>query len=198
MYQPDLLRLSQFWSAFQDLYLTLYGTPLSTLAAIQGHAPAAGCMLALSCDYRIMSDSRTTSTTTQQQQPPTIGLNETQLGVVAPSWLAQQFVDTVGPRQAELGLSLGLLYTPEQALQIGLIDQTSDNVPEAALEQARRYRSIPAHARAATKQLLRGPALASLDREKDWAYFSQFVTSDPVQQSIGAYLQKLASKSKAS
>lgn len=77
MHKPDPLRLRDFWTSFQELYLTLYGSKLACIAAIEGHAPAAGCMLALSCDYRIMSQTIGHGT-------PTIGLNESKLGIVAP------------------------------------------------------------------------------------------------------------------
>lgn len=43
---------------------------------LQGASPAGGCLLALSCDYRILADN----------PKYTIGLNETQLGIVAPFW----------------------------------------------------------------------------------------------------------------
>ena len=116
MHKPDEERLTAFWNSFQQLYLDLYGSRLATIAAIAGHAPAAGCMLALCCDYRIMASA-------EEKVKPSIGLNETKLGIVAPPWLAQQFVDTVGQRHAELGLSLGLLYSPSEALPIGLVDE---------------------------------------------------------------------------
>lgn len=50
------------------MYLDLYGSRLATISAIQGHAPAAGCFIAMACDYRIMSGG-------------SIGLNETKLGI---------------------------------------------------------------------------------------------------------------------
>lgn len=42
----------------------------------QGSSPAGGCLVALSCDYRIMAENPKFS----------IGLNEAQLGIVAPFW----------------------------------------------------------------------------------------------------------------
>lgn len=42
----------------------------------QGSSPAGGCLMSLTCDYRIMADNPRYS----------IGLNETQLGIVAPFW----------------------------------------------------------------------------------------------------------------
>jgi hypothetical protein len=38
-------------------------------------SPAGGCLLAMSCDYRVMVRNKFT-----------IGLNETKLGIVAPYW----------------------------------------------------------------------------------------------------------------
>jgi 3,2-trans-enoyl-CoA isomerase len=42
---------------------------------LQGHSPAGGCLLALCCEYRVMVGPKYT-----------IGLNEAQLGIVAPKW----------------------------------------------------------------------------------------------------------------
>ena len=51
---PKTGRLVRFWNLLQQVYIDLYGTRLATVVVIQGHAPAAGCLLALMCDYRIM------------------------------------------------------------------------------------------------------------------------------------------------
>ena len=54
------------------------------MAAIQGHAPAAGCFLAMACDYRIMSLGDIGGEgggDMKKRFVPTIGLNETQLGI---------------------------------------------------------------------------------------------------------------------
>ena len=81
---PDADRLPKFWNSLQQVYLDLYGTRLATIAAIQGHAPAAGCMLAMACDYRVMyaGDSGDNGDK-KKKHVPTIGLNETQLGIAA-------------------------------------------------------------------------------------------------------------------
>ena len=72
--EPDHKRLARFWNSLQQIFIDLYGSRLATVAAIQGHAPAAGCFLAMACDYRIMSAGN-------KNHVPTIGLNETQLGI---------------------------------------------------------------------------------------------------------------------
>ena len=216
LYQPDADRLPKFWWQVQQLFLDLYGcSELTTVAALGGHAPAAGCMLALSCDYRIMP-SRTKSTTTATV--PTIGLNESHLGIVAPPWMAQQYMDVLGRRKGELALLEGTLFPPTAALEHGLVDQLlvvddgDDNnnnngttkdasalLEEAALAKARGFARIPAGARAAVKQLTRRPLMHQLvkDRERDIDTFCNFVTTEPVQHAIGKYLEALQNKARA-
>jgi Delta3-Delta2-enoyl-CoA isomerase len=191
MHKPEEKRLTDFWDSFQQLYLDLYGSRLPTIAAIAGHAPAAGCMLALSCDYRIMASSGF-------PKPITIGLNETKLGIVAPPWLGAQYIDTIGQRQAERGLSLGLLYGPEEALAIGLVDELApkDEVLTRSQAEAAKWGKIPAKARFASKMLARKPRLDKLvaTRKEDNDYFRSFVTNDAAQKTLDAYLQSLAKK----
>jgi Delta3-Delta2-enoyl-CoA isomerase len=196
MHQPKIDRLRLFWSSFQELYHTLYGSRLACIAAIEGHAPAAGCMLALSCDYRIMAATDITS-----KFQPKIGLNETKLGIVAPPWLAQQMIDCVGVRNAELALSLGTLYSPEEALQINLVDAVvplSDVYSVARREAQKWGMTIPPQARVASKLLIRQPHIDKLraTAEQDIDHFVQFITNPKVQQNITGYLDMLAKKRK--
>lgn len=90
--------LVEFWSAVQDATRSLYNTRLFTIAAMDGHSIAAGCILALCCDRRILSRSAT------------IGLNETTFGLVPPPMAAAMMIDVVGMRQAEIGLTMGTIY----------------------------------------------------------------------------------------
>ena len=52
----------------------------------------------------------------------TIGLNETQLGLAAPYWFTDSFKNTVGHREAERALGLGILYNPSDAKAVHLVD----------------------------------------------------------------------------
>ena len=45
MHRPDRERLADFWEALQNVFFSLYGTGLATVAAINGHSPAGGCFL---------------------------------------------------------------------------------------------------------------------------------------------------------
>jgi len=190
LYAPDPIRLVKFWKSFQQLYLDLYGCRMATVAAIEGHAPAAGCMLALSCDYRVMADD----------PKLTIGLNESRLGIVAPPWLGQQLVDTVGRRNAELALGLGTLFHPSQALNIQLVDRVvpRDQVRMVAQEVAADFARIPATARVASKMMVRKHRLDRLasTRQEDVENFVAVITNEKVQLGLGAYLASLGSGKK--
>jgi Delta3-Delta2-enoyl-CoA isomerase len=193
MNKPDPSRLISFWESFQDLYMTLYGSRLACVAAIEGYAMAGGCMLSLSCDYRVMA-------MTGEKERPTIGLNETKLGIAAPSWLANQLVDTIGLRKAELSLQLGQLYSPEEALQINLVDEIvpKQEVKQRAGEVLQTLIMIPSQARYASKMLIRGHRIDSLklERQRDTDFFVNFVTEPTVQKKLSDYLTLLAAKRK--
>ena len=193
MHQPDPKRLEEFWSSFQQVYIDLYGSRLASIAAIEGHAPAAGCMLTLCCDYRIMAETDT-------KIKPTIGLNESKLGIVAPPWLGELMVNTIGHRAAEKSLALGLLYSPEEALKIGLVDEVVPraNVLPRAVEEAGVWAKIPAQARVASKTLTRKKQIDHLlaTRQKDVDHFCNFVNDESVQRNLTMYLEMLKKKSK--
>lgn len=54
-------------------------------------------------------------------------------------------VNTVGHRHAEMGLELGLLYSPSEALRIGLVDQLvpEDQVLSTATQTMTKWLAIP-------------------------------------------------------
>lgn len=194
LYKPDSERLTQFWSSFQQLFLDLYGSRLAVIGAITGNAPAAGCMLALCCDYRVMASSPTSGT----GKPPMIGLNEARFGIVAPPFLGNLMLRTIGMRRGEAALSLGTLYTPEQAVDIGLVDEIVplEEVISQSKEIALQWASVPPHARVASKMLARKKYLEELvdTRNEDVEHFRRFVLNDKVQSNLGAYLESLKKK----
>jgi 3,2-trans-enoyl-CoA isomerase len=138
-------------------------------------------------------------------------------------WMSQQYIDAIGSHhKAELALLLGTLFTPQDALQIGLIDQLVDDdevtnaaanaadnsghdmnmntVEMVAIEKAIEFNKIPLIARNNIKKLTRQPLLDELNnnRQEDNDTFCNFVTSSKVQNVIEQYLNSLAQKSKKS
>ncbi|KAM9843850.1 enoyl-CoA delta isomerase 1, mitochondrial [Aulostomus maculatus] len=174
-----------FWKAVQEMWLKVYSSNMVTIAAINGSSPAGGCLMSLACDYRIMADNPRYS----------IGLNETQLGIVAPFWFKDTMTNTVGHRTTEIALALGLLYSPSEALNIGLVDQlvAEDQLMTTAMETMTKWLTIPDHARQITKSMMRKPTIDKLtsSREADIQNFVSFITKDSIQKSLHMYLEML-------
>lgn len=103
----DTASLMSYIGQVHDVFLTLYPFPKPVIAAINGSAPAGGCWLALLSDVRLMVDA----------PKAVIGLNETQLGIVAPPYFSEPLAVTVGRRQAERMLQLGALLPSGEALR---------------------------------------------------------------------------------
>ncbi|XP_075978499.1 enoyl-CoA delta isomerase 1, mitochondrial-like [Anticarsia gemmatalis] len=190
MYEPDLKRAEVFITALQDMWLKLYGSSYVTAAAINGHAPAGGCILGLSCEYRVM----VTGTYT-------IGLNESALGLTVPQWLIGTLVNTIPPRQAELALTNGTMFTVEEAVKVGLIDETASDKADSVdkcKKFIKKFDRIPPLARAITKQKIRQGPLAWM-KENYQANAQDFLTNlqnKIIQQSLGDYIKMMKNKSK--
>nr|CAI5842280.1 unnamed protein product [Callosobruchus analis] len=187
MYKPNQDRLKEFWTTLQDCWIKLYGCSYPTVALINGHSPAGGCLLAMSCEYRIM------------QTNCTIGLNETLLGIVAPHWFISTMKNVIGHRQSELALTQGKMFTTDEAVKVGLIDETMNSKDEG-LERAKaflaKFAKIPLMARSMTKQYIRGATIQEMVKNKqaDLDQFLQFTNNPQVQQSLGIYLEMLKKK----
>jgi 3,2-trans-enoyl-CoA isomerase len=187
MYKATPERASQFWRALQDVWIKLYGSSNILIAALNGHAPAGGCLLAMSCDYRIMS-----------RGPYKIGLNETLLGITAPFWFKDTMLNTIGHRETEKALQLGKLYSAEEALSVNLVDELADpdKLLQQAEEQMKKWLQIPTMAREITKSQMRGETIRKLisQKEADVDRFVTFTMKDSIQKSLGLYLESLKKK----
>ena len=114
---PELLGQSRssiyrFWSLLFQAGKSLAACPVPVVAALAGHSPAGGAVLAAHCDYRIAVDG-----------PFKIGFNEVQVGLPLPGSIMDVFVDLVGSRLARQSGTQGQLMPMERARDIGLIDE---------------------------------------------------------------------------
>ncbi|XP_050438360.1 enoyl-CoA delta isomerase 1, mitochondrial-like isoform X2 [Adelges cooleyi] len=184
-HEPDPTRLAKFWSTLQETWIELYLTPFPTAAVINGHSPAGGCLLAMSCDYRVMVEPKYT-----------IGLNETQLGIVAPKWFMDTMIAVIGQRNTEISLATGKMYTAQEALKIGLIDDSApdrDSALAKGVDFLNRFKNISQWAFRSTKEMIRRPTVQWLldNKNEDLEFIMDYMQSSRVQKSIGLYLQSL-------
>ncbi|XP_068762659.1 enoyl-CoA delta isomerase 1, mitochondrial-like [Montipora capricornis] len=187
VYKPaDERRLASFWQEFQGMWLRLYGSRLVTMAAINGHALAGGCVLGLACDYRIMADG------------PRIGLVETEAGVPPPFWVFDNLAAVVGKSVAEKAVLSSKRYTAEEALSIGLVDKVvpRDKVLEAAKSQMEEWTVFSARTLEITKRVMRRDAVEALEskREEDIKEFVDCITDEEVQKAIGMQIDRITKK----
>lgn len=116
----DRRAVLECWQAFFGAARLLGESRIPVVAAITGHAPAGGCVLALCCDYRVMARSL------DPAKPFAIGLNETQVGLVVPEGIQRLMRRVVGDYRAERLLVAGEMVSGERALEIGLVDELVD------------------------------------------------------------------------
>lgn len=111
----------------QRLFAEVTALPYPTIAVIGGACMGGGTELALSCDWRVMTDDRKAS----------IGLPETKLGII-PAWGGT----TKLPRLVGLPAALDMILTgksldAKRAKRIGLVDEVVSSA--IALEAAKKF-----------------------------------------------------------
>lgn len=122
---PQLLELDrdamrEFWRGFFELCSALACSPIPVAAAITGHSPAGGAVLAMLCDYRVMAHGEYR-----------IGLNEVQVGLIVPECLQFALRRLIGAHRAERLLVSGTMLEPKQARAIGFVDELAE--PDAVI-----------------------------------------------------------------
>lgn len=147
----------RFAEKFSRLCRGLFLYPKPVVAALNGHAVAGGCVLALPCDHRVMAADQAK-----------IGLNEITFGSTVFAGIAEMLTHVVGARNAERILLEGAFYSAAEARSLGLVDQVvpAADVAAVAREVARgcAARDLPAYA-ALKRQLRRGAAEAIAQNE---------------------------------
>lgn len=122
-----------FWHLFLDFtaVITSFRKPL--VAAINGHSPAGGCVIALACDYRIMAEGKYI-----------IGLNEVPVGIIVPESIFKLYSFWIGQANAARSLLEGKLFSPQEATEIGLVDELVNpaSLLTAAERKIRKYMAM--------------------------------------------------------
>ena len=143
MTQDARFRLrDKYLSKIAQLFDRLEDLPFPVIAAINGYALGGGCELALSCDFRIMSQSAQ------------IGLPEVKIGALAGAGGVQKLSRHIGRSKAMEWVLLGTHFSAAQAENCGLIfsiTEPGQEVP-AALNLAARMRELSPRAVAQSKR----------------------------------------------
>lgn len=124
----------------------IFAFPKPVITAINGHAIAGGCIVALAGDYRIMANGK-----------GRIGIPEMKVGVPFPVSALELLAFVLPKSQLQSVIYNADTYLPEQALSLGWVDEVvdADVLMEKATQKARQLAAIPADTFAVTKQMLR-------------------------------------------
>src|SRR5438105_11153169 len=99
----------------QQAFNRLAGLKIPSVAAIHGASAGGGYEVALACDYRVATDDPATR----------IGLPETTLGLI-PAWGGcTRLPRVIAAEKAAEVILKGKLYSGQEALKLGLIDEIS-------------------------------------------------------------------------
>lgn len=141
---------------FRDVHLSLLRLPKPTVAMVNGHAIAGGCVLALACDYRLGVEGDWK-----------VGMNEVAIGASFPrAALEIVRLRLPHPRAAEMLLGAAI-YPASQATRLGIVDELlpADGFRATVLRRAARMGAFPRDAYAHTKAALVADAIARITSE---------------------------------
>lgn len=112
----------------QALFTNVLTLPVPTVCAINGHCFAAGAMIALACDFRVMRTER-----------GFFCLPEVDIKIPFSPGMAALIQSKLTPRTAFDSMATGRRYDAEAALAAGIVDVTCDieELPDVAGAQVR-------------------------------------------------------------
>ncbi|XP_065204573.1 enoyl-CoA delta isomerase 1, mitochondrial-like [Planococcus citri] len=191
-YQTDKERLETFLITLHNTWLKIYTSSFPTVAVINGHAVAGGCLLAMSCEYRVMVGPNYT-----------IGLNEAKISISAPFWCIDIMKTLIGDRKTESAVFSAEMFPAEKALSIGLVDKVVQNVPDA-LNEANSYLqnaiSLNPDVRAKMKRDCRRDVVEKFQkgRKEDLKFILRSFLQRQNQEKFRVYLESMQKKKKES
>jgi enoyl-CoA hydratase/carnithine racemase len=181
----DLVELRRFIELFSRVMTRVFACPKPIVAAINGHAIAGGCVLALMCDWRIAAD----------EPALRIGLNETQLGIGLPAIVIEGLRAAVPPASMVPIAIEGALFGPIQAHELGLVHELAPaaELIARATAKAGALGSLPPAAVAQVKRALRAASLDIVARtsEQDIARWLETWFSPEAQARLRAAVARL-------
>ena len=155
----------QTLSRVYRLFARLLAFPAPTVAAINGHVFAAGAMMALACDWRVMREDR-----------GYFCLPEADIGLVFVPGLTALITEKLSPAAARDTMLTGGRFGASQCLDLGVVDAIApeDDVINVASILVEPLASKPKHVQQGVKQGISRNAIAALEVEAENAGSLEF------------------------
>ena len=160
----DRAAMEAFMADFSAAVLSLFTLPKPLLAALEGHALAGGCLLAVTADRRILRRGRR------------VGLNAIRVGLPLPFGMALILREAVHSSRLEEAALLGRNYSDEQAVEAGIVHELheAEGFEQYCLDQLERMASKEPAAFATTKRYLRSATVERI-RAHDARHRGEFL-----------------------
>ena len=182
---PKYLRT--FLPALNKMYDAIFNFPKPVVAAVNGHAIAGGCVLSSCADYRLMARGN-----------GRIGVTELLVGLPFPALAFEVMRFVTGPRYFSELIYTGNTYSPDDALERGLLHEVVEaaTLQERALASARMLADLSPAAFSQTKSQMRLAVTERIKRDgkKTDAVVTKVWTSPKAMQTINAYVAKTLKK----
>jgi enoyl-CoA hydratase len=137
--------MADFLERLEGFFRTIWLYPGPTAAAVNGHAIAGGCILAMCCDHTVATSNPRAR----------IGLNEVAIGLRFPPGLLRFVRASIAPQHLDAVVLGAGLHSPAEALRLGLVQAISDDPIADATAALKHLAKHSPTAYAASKQDLR-------------------------------------------
>lgn len=187
LYAYDKGEIEQLFEALFEAMKTILSFSKPLVAAVNGHAPAGGCILAICADYRIMAEGKFR-----------IGLNEVPVGIIMPPFIFETYAYWLGRGKASQFVLEGKLCSNQEALNVGLVNEvlTQEDVLQASIEKVKLYTQFSANTWSKSKQAMRSDLLKhfnAFDTQVKFDLLEQW-WSDETRGILGALVARLTKK----
>lgn len=182
----DADEMEAFLRLLDQVTRTLLHWPRPTVAVLDGHAIAGGCVIAMACDHRVA----------QANPKLRIGLTEVAVGVLFPPGVWAMLRHRLPPQSIDEIVLGGSLHSPSQALALGLLDKVSEDALASGRKTLSRLASYDASVYAETKALLR-EGVMDIEPRTEQAFLDAAVpvwTSPALRERLLAHLAKVSGK----
>lgn len=153
----DVDTMADFLEQLENFFRLIWLYPGPTAAAVNGHAIAGGCIMAMCCDYAVATDN----------PKARIGLNEVAIGLRFPPGLLNFVRASINPQHINEVVLGGGLHSPENALRLGLVHAVSADPVADAGGHLKKLAKHPAQAYRATKLDIRSGVMEASTEQKD-------------------------------
>jgi len=190
LYDYDEKKMTEFFISFGSMHIELATFKKPLIAAINGHSPAGGTVIALAADYRIMAEG----------ERYTMGLNEVAVNIQVTHNLIEAYAFWIGRGNAHRYILEGKLLNCQESLACGLVQElcSDEDLMEKAEDKMKHYLMANPTILLNTKAKLRKSWWDNLstDATEDLRISNDIWWSQEVRSKMGMYVDHLKNKNR--